>query len=384
MKKSIGIILAVIMTAALVACGDSTGNSANKLTGTWEADSVDFEGSIFTIAELEASGDDSMSGLQIVLKDGGKAFVFDGESGDIFDWSEDGNTVTIGVMDCTVKDGCICLELDGGTVFFKKVSDSQTFGEGNREEQNAESEIPAAEEKTPVSPVTIKESPDKYTWYIKNYVGKNCASIGYTSLGGDRMDSYGDGYIELVLIAPDGSYIDPEDEDGLKQYSITGQSIAPNTEIKFTYEIDSDGKESDYWVDSQSFEEIVLSVKKVGEGKTEAIDLTPINPSPDKYTWYVADYTGRNLANCGYTSLGGDLMHAYGAAVVKLVIVSEDGAYIDPEDIETLKNYVVTGQNIAPNTELKLTLSKDSDGGEYNFADTQSIEEIEITVKPIA
>lgn len=31
--------------------------------------------------------------------------------------------------------------------------------------------------------ITIKNSPDKYTWYIKNYVGKNCASIGYTSMG---------------------------------------------------------------------------------------------------------------------------------------------------------------------------------------------------------
>ena len=80
--------------------------------------------------------------------------------------------------------------------------------------------------------VTINPSPDKYTWYINNYVGKNCATIGYTSIGGDRMDTYGAGYIELIYVSPDGSYIDIEDEDALKEYVITGQNLAPNTEIK--------------------------------------------------------------------------------------------------------------------------------------------------------
>ena len=50
---------------------------------------------------------------------------------------------------------------------------------------NANSKQPANES------ITIKNSPDKYTWYIKNYVGKNCASIGYTSMGGDRMQKNG-------------------------------------------------------------------------------------------------------------------------------------------------------------------------------------------------
>lgn len=79
---------------------------------------------------------------------------------------------------------------------------------------NADSNQPADES------ITIKNSPDKYTWYIKNYVGKNCASIGYTSMGGDRMDHYGAGYIELVMVTPDGAYIDIESDDDLKQYVI--------------------------------------------------------------------------------------------------------------------------------------------------------------------
>ena len=62
---------------------------------------------------------------------------------------------------------------------------------------DSKSENPAgnANSKQPTDEsITIKNSPDKYTWYIKNYVGKNCASIGYTSMGGDRMDHYGAGY----------------------------------------------------------------------------------------------------------------------------------------------------------------------------------------------
>ena len=109
-----------------------------------------------------------------------------------------------------------------------------------------------------------------------------------------------------------------------------------------------------------------------------------IKDSPDKYTWYIPDFVGRNLANCGYISLSGDLMHRFGPGYAKCVIIPEDGSYIDPEDKETLKKYVVTSQNIAPNTELNLTLQKDSDGNEYdNLVEYQNIAEIELNVKPI-
>ena len=49
--------------------------------------------------------------------------------------------------------------------------------------------------------VGINPSPDKYTWYIKNYVGKNCASLGYSSMSGKRMDEYGAGLVELVFVS---------------------------------------------------------------------------------------------------------------------------------------------------------------------------------------
>ena len=77
-------------------------------------------------------------------------------------------------------------------------------------------------------------------------------------------------------------------------------------------------------------------------------------------------------------------MDRYGAGYIKFVIVSDDGAFIDPEDTELLKSYVITGQSIAPNTELKFVFATDSEGIEYeNLVSSQNIEEIELTVKPI-
>ena len=77
-------------------------------------------------------------------------------------------------------------------------------------------------------------------------------------------------------------------------------------------------------------------------------------------------------------------MDTYGEALVKLIVVSETGEFVDPEKKDVLKGYVVTKQNVAPNTELKLVFEKDSDGKEYdNLVETQNIEEIELTVKPI-
>lgn len=386
MKKVISMLLAITMIAiVLVGCDSKT----DSLFGTWRADSVEVDGVKYTIAELEIMGDDSMSEAQIVIKEGGKAYVADGNDGDIVDWVKTETGVKIGEQGCTIVDGMICLEYGEGKVYFKKVSDSQTIGavqdsDSAQENHDTQTESTIGDFDQTDSSVTIKNSPDKYTWYIKNYVGKNCASFGYTSMGGDRMDHYGAGYIELVLITPDGAYIDIETDDDLKQYMVTAQSYAPNTELKYVFDTDEDGNEYDNLVQSQSIEEIVLCVKKVGSSEETSLGLTEITPSPDKYTWYIRDYTGRNLASCGYLSMGGNRMDHYGAGYIKFVIVPEDGSFIDPEDTELLKNYVITGQSVLPNTELKYVFETDSDGIEYdNLVSLQNIEEIELTVKPI-
>lgn len=232
----------------------------------------------------------------------------------------------------------------------------------------------------PSSNVEIKTSPDKYTWYIKNYVGKNMASIGYTSMGGDRMDTYGNAYIRLALVSTNGDYVDIENEEDLRNWVVVAQSILPNTELKLTYQLDSDGNEYDNLISHQSIEEILLAVAPIGEN-ADFPALTTINVSPDRYTAYIYDYVGRTLAQCGYVSMAGKLMQQYGSAYVHLAVYAEDGSYVDIQNSDSLKNYVVTRQSVAPNTELTMVYSKDSEGNEYdNLIDTQNIEEIELYV----
>lgn len=226
----------------------------------------------------------------------------------------------------------------------------------------------------------ITPSPDKYTWYIKDYVGMNAASVGYEALDGFRHDAYGDGNIKVIFVAGDGTYIDPGNEKQLKEYVVTGQSLEPNTEMKLTYEVDSEGEEYSNLVNFQTIDEIVLSVGKVGS-TDDAPELVAINPSPDRYTHYVRDYVGRNLAECGYYSLSGNLTDAYGHGYVIFEFVADDGSFIDPEDKAALVGYMVTSQSVAPNTEIKLTYLTDSNGAEYsNLIDSQSLQSITLNV----
>ncbi len=233
-------------------------------------------------------------------------------------------------------------------------------------------------------PVQVNPSPDKYTWYVQDYVGRNAAGFGYTSLGGDRLEKYGAGYLEFIFMTEDGTYLDFSDTMLLQKYIVTGQNIAPNTEMKYVFERDSKGNEYSNLVDYQSVRIIDLSVKRIDgtvQGDAVTFELVPITPSPDKYTHYIRSYVGKNVASFGYTSLGGDRRDKYGDASVKFIFVADDGAYLDPQDYDLLKQYVVTRQDVPPNSQMKLTYMKDSKGNEYsNLVDTQTYQSITLYV----
>jgi len=105
--------------------------------------------------------------------------------------------------------------------------------------------------------VDITPSPDKYTWYVKNYVGRNASACGSQRVNGKIMDYYGSASISLVFITGDGSAVTPKN---MQKYKVVSQSPAPNTEIKLTYKKGDDGK--DLYVDTKSLEEIILYVEK--------------------------------------------------------------------------------------------------------------------------
>lgn len=232
--------------------------------------------------------------------------------------------------------------------------------------------------------IPLQSSPDKYTRYVRNYVGKNLASVGYTSLGGDRMDAYGAGYVELVFITPDGAFIDISDSAIMQEYVVVAQNYAPNSEIQFIFQKDSKGKEYSNLVDSQTIEQIDLYVVKRSELPYVAPVMTVIKAASDRRTYYIRDYVGKNVANVGYTSLGGTRNDKYGAAYIQFVFVTDDGAYIDPSDEDQMKQYVVTGQDVAPNSEMKLIYMTNSKGEEYsNLIESQTYKKITLYVKKI-
>lgn len=280
------------------------------------------------------------------------------------------------LLSLALSASAFALEIDYASLTDEELTEliSDATAERNQRQPAQEPHVPAA----------INASPDKYTWYIQDYVGRNAAGFGYTSLDGDRLDHYGAGYLELTFLAEDGAWIDISDEEQLKQYVVTGQNIEPNTELKLSFQTDSNGKEYSNLVEHQSIESIDLAVRRIDGtmlGDPVTADLVPINPSPDKYTWYIRNYVGKNVASCGYTSLGGDRMDAYGAGHLRFNLIADDGAYLDPEDKEQLRQYVVTGQDLAPNTEMKLVFLKDSEDNEYsNLIDSQSFESITLYV----
>ncbi|NMD37174.1 MAG: leucine-rich repeat domain-containing protein, partial [Christensenellaceae bacterium] len=231
-------------------------------------------------------------------------------------------------------------------------------------------------------PEGVKASPDKYTWYIQDYVGRNAASFGYTS-GADRLDDYGKGYIKFVFVAADGMFIDIEDEKMLQQYIVTGQNITLNTEMKYEFLKNSFGEEYSSLIAFQSIDQIDLTVRRIDgvmAGDSIVFELIPITQSPDKYTQYIRNYIGKNAASFGYASDGGR-RDDYGKGSIRINFIADDGSYIDPEDIDILKKYVVIAQDIQPNTEMKLTFLKNSKGKEYSsLIDSMSYESITLYV----
>ena len=253
---------------------------------------------------------------------------------------------------------------------------------GCDQQSNVEQKVGEAQQETAVQQSEpIKPSPDKYTWYVKDYRGMNAASVGYTALDELRHDRYGSGTVGIVYVSADGAYINPTDEESLKQYVVYDQNLKPNTEIKLEFLKQEDGTEYDNLVASESQEEIVLAVKKIGEADGTAPCMTAIDSSPDKYTRALRDYVGRNLASCGYISMAGSLADHYGSGYITMNVLASDGSYIKLDDKDSLADYLVVGQSMQPNTMITMEFSKKVDGTEYdNLVSSQSVKSLDLKV----
>ncbi len=229
-----------------------------------------------------------------------------------------------------------------------------------------------------------KTSDDKHVQYVKNYVGMNLANVGARSSHGFIGDKYGDAIIKLALLAPNGEYIDPDDTDSKKGYWVVGQSPVGNTQIDVTYDKKSDGTEYDGLVYLTSYDEILLILAPSGETLNKMPSVTETKASSDQYTRYVRDYSGRNIASCGFISSSGEVADVYGVDYVKLEAQSKDGTYLDFTDPTTLDGCRVVSQNVSPNTAINVKLETSSTGVEYdNIVESSSVESIVLKVEKV-
>ncbi len=101
-------------------------------------------------------------------------------------------------------------------------------------------------------PVNISSSDDPHIYYLPDFIGKNLASINIinTEIGNNfyyigpkehskSVTNYRSG-VWLEFVSIDGDFVDIEDKELLKQYTVVWQSPVPNTAITFSFE-------TDYW-----------------------------------------------------------------------------------------------------------------------------------------
>lgn len=84
------------------------------------------------------------------------------------------------------------------------------------------------------------ESEGIYSYQIRNYIGKNVASIGSVS-GNYVVDEYGAGELKLIFVTKDGMIISKTD-DAAKQYTVVGQNLASGTNLVVVHLRDSRGE----------------------------------------------------------------------------------------------------------------------------------------------
>lgn len=217
-----------------------------------------------------------------------------------------------------------------------------------------------------------------YTYQIRNYIGKNVASIG-KEYGDYLIDEYGKGRLRIVFVSEDGMVFSKNDEIK-KQYTVVEQNLRAGTNLTIVHLRDSKGRPYSNLVDYQSYEEIVLYVSAIGSAGYQP-EYVEISPSLDRHLYYIRDYVGRNAASFG-DYYGNDRVDYYGKGKLRISFTSEDGSFIDDSSEDSLKQYIVVSQDIKVNTELRLQYETDSKGQEYdNLIRSQNYEEINLVVR---
>lgn len=145
---------------------------------------------------------------------------------------------------------------------------------------------------------SINPSPNKTIQYVRDYKGRTLEDVGYTSMGGKRIDRYGPkGYVQISIVDEDGQKIDPKKTDDFIYYCVVDQDIKPNTEITFYYSNDK--------CTSQTIDIIQITVTKseVGQATLKALaaEEEKLRATGDLKDLYQGTYeVGKDLSSGNY------------------------------------------------------------------------------------
>lgn len=217
-----------------------------------------------------------------------------------------------------------------------------------------------------------------FVYTIKDYVGRNAASIGNRSYE-KNIDDYSKAELKFVFVSEDGIFIDPEEREQVKNYVVYAQNIEPGTPLIGVSDRYRNGKPTGY-IDYQNYEEIVLYVHPINSEIPSKQKINEIKASSDRYTYFVRDYVGRNAASIG-REYGINRIDEYGHGDIVLHFTTSEGEYIETDDIYKLRQYVVIGQDIVYNSPITYKYNSYSSWEESDSVDDQNISEINLIVR---
>lgn len=162
MKKIFAMLFVVIMITSTTACSNK--EKSKGFSGTWQISYIEYEGSKFTVDEWKAMEDEDLSEFYIILKEGGKAYIYDDGYGDLVDWLKSKDSIMIGDKKCDIVDGNICLDYYGDKIYLQKASDNQEIPKDDKSDASENKDTEDVED-------TDYDTSDDANWkqFLKDY-----------------------------------------------------------------------------------------------------------------------------------------------------------------------------------------------------------------------
>ena len=239
MKKIFVALLVVCVFVTLISCGESQTESNNvedflavyddttlpvidqteevdpqkQYYGTWDFVCINVEGVSYSVEELETMGDYSLSDFKIVVKEGGKAYVYSDGYGELVDWETTDNGIIIGVVESKLDENLLSMEKNGTILFLAKTSDSQTIV------------INQNKENLPVIDQTEKVDPQKQYYGTWGPVRINIEGVSYSVEELEAMGDYSLSDFKIVVKEGGKAYVYSDGHGGLADWETTDNGI---------------------------------------------------------------------------------------------------------------------------------------------------------------